>query len=387
MAAINRAAKDAWLIPAAILIGAVVLVACGSGDVGGRGLLAGTDTDQKSVSLKDIHFDLFTGSTISLFEITEEELLGLRDRIPPLDNPIYESALDATWLAPTDLVLGFIARDGQAYAYPARILNFHEIVNTELADEAIVITFCPLCRSGVIYDRHLGDRVLSFGNTSALYQSDLVMYDRETLSYWFQAGGEGIVGELSGLRLEAKPSTLTSWGQWLTMNPETLVLSRDSFGNPGYLAAYQRDPFLGIETHLNGGGFPFPVTDAALDDRLQPADLVLGIEVDSSSRTYPISELGNAAINETLNGTAVVIFALAEGPVVIAFSPELGDLKLTFQEEKGRFIDAETSSVWLISGTAISGPLAGEQLTPLPSRTTFWFAHVAAFPHTTIYGP
>ncbi len=374
-----------WIIWASLLIGAVVLVACSSGD-GGRGLLGGTDTDDHSIDLADIHFDLFNGNSIPLSEITEEDLLDLRDRIPPLDNPIYESALDATWLGPNDLVLGFIARDGQAYAYPAGILNFHEIVNTTIAGTPIVITFCPLCRSGVVYDRQLGERILSFGNTSALYQSDLVMYDRETLSYWFQAGGQAIVGELTGLSLKPKPSTLTSWAQRLAMNPQTLVLSRDTFGNPSYLEVYERDPFLGLETRLNGGGFPFPVTDAAIDDRLKPADLVLGIEIGSTSRTYAIAALGSSATNETLNGTPVVIFSLAEAPVAIAYSPELAGQELTFREENGRFIDAETGSVWLINGLAVFGPLEGVQLELLPSRTTFWFAHVAAFPDTTIFG-
>ena len=385
MASMNLTAIRPWFIQAGALMGAVVLVACSSGD-GGRGLLGGTNTDDHNVSLADIHFDLFNGASIPLSEIIEEEFLGLRDRIPPLDNPIYESALEATWLDPNDLVLGFIASDGQAYAYPAGILNFHEIVNTTIAGEPIVITFCPLCRSGVVYDRQLGDRVLTFRNTSALYQSDLVMFDRETLSYWFQAGGQAIVGELTGLSLKPKPSTLTSWAQWLAMNPRTLVLSRDTFGNPSFLEAYERDPFLDLETHLNGGSFPFPVTDAAIDDRLRPAELVLGIEVDSISRTYPIAALGDSATNETLNGTPVVIFALADGPVAIAYSPELADQELTFREENGRFIDAETGSVWLINGIAVSGPLEGEQLDLLASRTTFWFAHVAAFPNTTIFG-
>ena len=378
--------KRTLFVQAAISIGALLLAACSSGGGGGRGVLGGTDTDEHSVSLADIHFDSFDGSSIPLSMITEEDLLRLRDRIPPIDLPVYEAASDATWLSPSDLVLGFVARNGEPYAYPARILNFHEIVNTEIAGEAILISFCPLCRSGVVYDRRLGSQVLSFGNTSALFQSDLVMYDRETLSYWFQAGGEAIVGQLTGSRLEAKPSTLTSWAQWLAIYRDTMVLSRDSFGEPGYLVAYERDPFLGIESHLNGGGFPFPVTDAAIDERLKPAELVLGIEVGLVSRTYPLVELGDVAVNEMVNGRPVVIFALADGPVAIAYSPELADLKLTFHEKNGRFVDSETGSVWLLDGRAVSGPMVGKRLTPLASRTNFWFAHVAAFPDTTIFG-
>ncbi|MCH8994223.1 MAG: DUF3179 domain-containing protein [Chloroflexi bacterium] len=376
---------------ALVAVGALVAVACGSGGVApdatpttdpGRGVLAGTDTDRHNVALADIHFDTFIGGTIPLSEIDEATILALRDRIPPLDNPLYDPVEGGDWLSPDDLVLGYEATDGQAYAYPVKILNFHEIVNDELGGQAVLISYCPLCRSGIVYDRGLDGRVLSFANTSALFQSDLVMYDRETLSYWFQVGGEAIVGELAGARLEPLPSFTTTWSAWRDLHPDTLVLSRET----GFVRSYDRDVGAGLEDSINRGNYPFPVTDAALDGRLPPAALVLGVELGDEARAYPIETLGDAVVTDTFGDESVVVFNRADGPAAAAFRPEANGRSLTFELRGGRFVDRETESEWSLSGEAVAGPLAGQRLDQLPVRTTFWFAYVAAFPEVTVYG-
>ena len=246
----------------------------------------------------------------------------------------------------------------------------------------MLITFCPLCRSGVVYDRHLDGRLLSFGNTGALYQSDLVMYDKETLSYWFQVGGEAIVGELTGVRLEPLPSVMTTWEEWLALHPETLVLSLET----GFVRNYDVDIGIGIEDFINSGNFPFAVTDAAEDGRLPAATLVLGLELNGEARAYPIDELGDAATDDTLGGEEIVVFTSAPGRAAAAFRTQAGGRALTFELQDGRFVDRETGSEWSLAGEAISGPLAGQRLEPLPVRTTFWFAYVAAFPEVEVYG-
>ncbi len=374
-----------------LIAGALAVVACAGGVPGpdptptldpGRGVIGGTDTDRHSVSLADIHLDTFTGGSIPLSVIDEVSLLSVRDRIPPLDHPAYDPVAGGDWLAPDDSVLGYEAADGQAYAYPTKMLNFHEIVNDELGDVPVLISYCPLCRSGVVYDRRLDGQLLSFGNTSALYQSDLVMYDRETLSYWFQVSGEAIVGELTGARLEPLPSLTTSWAQWRSLHPQTLVLSRET----GFIRNYDRDPFVGYEDRVNRGAFPFPITDAARDDRLKPAALVLGVELNGEARAYPIEELGDAAIADVLGGEQIVVLSSAAGPSAAAFRPEAGGRELTFKLRDGRFVDRETGSEWSLAGEALSGELAGQRLEALPLRTTFWFAYVAAFPEATVYG-
>ena len=376
---------------ALLAVGTIVAVACGSSGLApnatpttdpGRGVLGGTDTDRHNVALSDIHFDSFTGGSIPLSEIDAATILALRDRIPPLDNPLYDPVEGGDWLSPDDLVLGYEAADGQAYAYPAKILNFHEIVNDELGGQAVLISYCPLCRSGIVYDRGLDGRILSFANTGALYQSDLVMYDRETLSYWFQVGGEAIVGELTGARLEPLPSVSTTWSEWRDLHPDTLVLSRET----GFVRSYERDIGTGLEEFINSGNYPFPVTEAAQDDRLPPAALVLGVELGGEARAYPIETLGDAVVTDTFGDEPVVVFNRANGPAAAAFRPEANGRSLTFELRGGRFVDTETESEWSLSGEAVAGPLAGARLTALPVRTTFWFVYVAAFPGVTVYG-
>ena len=374
-----------------VAFGALIAAACAGGGsptadptptLGpGRGVLGGTDTDRHSVALSAIHFDTFRGGTIPLSDIDEATLLSLRDAIPPIDQPRYEPAESVDWLAPSDLIVGYVAADGQAYAYPTSILNFHEIVNDELAGQQILISYCPLCRSAVVYDRNLGNRLLSFGNTSALFQSDLVMYDRETLSYWFQVAGEAIVGTLAGERLTPLPSVTTSWQQWRELHSDTMVLSRDT----GFLRDYGREPLAGLAERINEGGFLFPVTEAALDDRLEPATLVLGVELDGEARAYDIEALGDAATNDRIGSQRVVIFSRAEGPIAVAFRADEAGRELEFELSGGRFLDTETGSEWTLRGEAIAGELAGEQLEALPVRTTFWFAYVASFPDATVY--
>ncbi len=378
-----------WAVFAAGLMAlALLATACFGSDsepeLVGRGLLGGTDTDKLSVPLEDIHVDTFVSGSIPLSEIEEVALLGLRDAIPPIDNPKYTMMGEAAWLNAGDLVLGYVADDGQAYAYPARILDQHEIVNDELGGKSVLISFCPLCRSGIVYDRVLEDgQLLSFGNTSALYESDLVMYDRETLSYWFQVGGEAIVGDLTGARLVALPSVTSTWEQWQKLHPDTLVLSRDL----GFARNYDRNITLGLEDVINGGRFPFPVTDAAKDDRLEPAALVLGVEFGDDRRAYSLEQLGDVAINDTLGGERIAVFSKSEGPIAAAFLVEADGQGLTFEYRDGAFVDEETGSAWSLTGEALSGELAGSQLEPLAVRTAFWFSYVSAFPGVDLYEP
>ncbi|MCH8008919.1 MAG: DUF3179 domain-containing protein [Chloroflexi bacterium] len=381
------AIRPIGLAMAGLIAAGLLATACFGGDSApkliGRGLLGGTDTDKLNVPLEDIHVDTFVSGSVPLSEIDEVTLLALRDAIPPIDNPPYTTAGESGWLGSNDLILGYVADGGQAYAYPTRILDQHEIVNDELGGRAVLISFCPLCRSGIVYDRSLDGRLLSFGNTSALYESDLVMYDRETLSYWFQVGGEAIVGELTGARLVALPSVTTTWDQWRELHPGTLVLSRDL----GFARDYSRDITVGLEELINGGTFPFPVTDAARDARLEPAALVLGVERGDDRRAYVLEQLGDAAINDTLGGERIAVFSRSEGPVAAAFLAEADGQALTFRFRDGAYVDEATGSEWSLTGEALSGELAGAQLEPLAVRTAFWFSYVSAFPDVDLYKP
>jgi hypothetical protein len=334
------------------------------------------NVDRHVVPLEQIYFDTFGGRPVPLSEASEQLIERLRDAIPPIDRPRYGGAEAADWLDEDDLVLGYVAGDGGPYAYPLKILNYHEIVNEEFDGLPVLISYCPLCRSGIVYDRRLGERALTFGNTSALYESDLVMYDRETNSYWWQVAGLAIVGELAGQRLEPLPSTTMPWGEWRRLHPDTRVLTRET----GYDRPYERDPFQGLPEILDSGRTPFPTSDATRDGRLPPSEVVLGVEVGDSQAVYPLGQLGDAAVNDTVSGTRIVVFSSASGPAGAAFLTQAEGRALTFDHGRDGYRDRESGSTWDLSGRAIAGPLEGTQLTPLATRITFWYAYVAAFP-------
>ncbi|MGI9436571.1 MAG: DUF3179 domain-containing (seleno)protein, partial [Geminicoccaceae bacterium] len=129
-----------------------------------------------------------------------------KDGIPPIDEPVFVK-LEESDLPDIEPVIGVII-DDTARAYPLRILIWHEIVNDVIGDTPIAVTFCPLCNTGIVFDRRLGDEVLDFGTTGKLRNSDLVMYDRQTESWWQQFLGEGIVGEMTGQTLDTIPARL-----------------------------------------------------------------------------------------------------------------------------------------------------------------------------------
>ena len=334
-----------------------------------------------AVPLEDIHFDTFGAGAVTLAEASPQQIIDLLDRIPPIDDPVYRGRRDGRWMHDDDLVLGFVSPSGQPYAYPHKILNWHEIVNDQIDGVPLLVSYCPLCRSGVVYDRRVGGRTLTFSNTSALYDSDLVMVDRETSSYWWQVPGRAIVGTMTGSDLEPLASSTMPWARWRRLHPDTLVLSRDT----GFERDYSRDSFAGYDDAVAEGRFSFPVSAAARDDRLSAAETVIAVAVDDEIVVYPLDSLGNAAVNDRVGGAAVVVFSLARGPAGAAFDRTVGERILSFVRRDGAFRDRQTGSVWTLAGEASRGPMAGTRLTAIPSRTSFWFATIAAFPEAQVY--
>lgn len=376
-------------VAVAVLIIGLLAAACTGGDPDGEevarrdGSLGGVDLSIHNVPLEDIHFDTFDGGSVPLSEISEGRLLSLEDVIPPLDSPKYDDASSGDWLDDDDLIIGYRSAAGMAWAYPIKILNFHEIVNDDLDGTPVLISYCPLCRSGIVYDRRLDSRELTFSNTSALYENDLVMFDRETRSYWWQVAGEAIVGTLTGSGLDVLPSITTTWSAWKTQHPDTLVLSR----NTGYSRPYEREVFEGYRDSVNDEDFPFPVSGDALDGRLAPGDEVLGVTVKGESQAYPLRALGDAAVNDRLGGEPIVVFSSEDGPSGGAYSRMVDGEILTFEFDNGRYVDTQTGTEWNLSGTAVRGTHEGKRLEPLPSRYTFWFAYIAALPNAEVYTP
>jgi hypothetical protein len=166
-----------------------------------------------------------------------------KDGIPALDDPQFISASDETRIGDREAVIT-VELDGQRpRAYPIRYLTWHEIVNDDIGGVPVAVTFCPLCNSGITFDRRIDGRVLSFGVSGKLRFSDMVMYDRETQSWWQQAIGEGIVGEMTGVQLKALPTWMESWSEFKERNPDGLVMAQ-----PAWPRQYGRNPYVGYDS-------------------------------------------------------------------------------------------------------------------------------------------
>ena len=166
-----------------------------------------------------------------------------RDGIPPLDSPSFVSPDDAdAWLANREPVISF-ELNGEAKAYPLQILTWHEIVNDEVGGVPVIVTFCPLCNSAIVFDRRLDGVVLDFGTSGRLRNSDLIMWDRQTESWWQQLTGEAIIGTLTGHTLEFLPAPIVSWADFKAAHPAGQVLSQET----GFGRTYGRNPYAGYD--------------------------------------------------------------------------------------------------------------------------------------------
>jgi uncharacterized protein DUF3179 len=284
--------------------------------------LSGFDTSRHSIPVDEI----FSGGPA-------------KDGIPSLDKPLFTTADQAKgFLKDEDRVLG-LARNGQPKAYPIKILNWHEIVNDKIGGQAVVVTFCPLCGTGMVFDAKVNGQNLTFGVSGLLYQSDMLLYDRKTESLWSQIKTEAVTGPLTGARLKLLSSMQTSWGQWKNKHPKTLVLSQKT----GYHRDYDRDPYRGYATSER---LMFGVKNRNRD--FHPKERVIGVDLGGTVKAYPFSELAKAKqpLEDKLNGALV---------------------KITFDKK---------------SQTAVIRDAKGNEI---PSVVGFWFAWFAFHPDTEVF--
>lgn len=315
-----------------------------------------------------------------------------RDGIPPIDSPRFETITSADlWIEDLEPVI-LLDHEGEVRAYPLQILTWHEIVNDEVGGTPIAVTFCPLCNTALVFRRPTIDgEILTFGTSGNLRFSDLVMWDRQTESWWQQFTGEAIVGDLTGTKLESLPAAIISWDDFKSKYPDGQVLSVET----GFPRSYGRNPYTGYD-NVNSHPFAF-VGD--LDAALPAMARVVGISIDDGVGGAFSLELlqENQVLNETLGDLPVVLFwksgtasaldssSIADGRDVGTtgvFSARIDDQELTFTTlEDGLFLDQESGSTWDIFGDALDGPLAGSSLIPLPHHDTFWFAWAAFVPN------
>jgi len=319
-----------------------------------------------------------------------------KDGIPALKDPQFVSVSEAdTWLKPTEPVI-LVEVQGEAKAYPIQILIWHEIANDTIGGEPLVVTFCPLCNTAIAFKRTVNGEVLDFGTTGRLRYSNLIMYDRQTETWWQQATGEAIAGELTGTQLEFYPATIIAWKDFKISFPEGKVLSRET----GYLRDYGHNPYIGYDDVNNP---PFLYEGPPTPNQLPPVARVLTIDLNGEAVAYPYETLEQiGVVNDMVGDEAVVIFwqagtvspldsATTSGGhdvgAAAAFSRQLNGQTLSFTLSKGKITDEQTNSEWNVLGQAITGELKGKQLTPAVSINHFWFSWAAFKPETRIYAP
>jgi hypothetical protein len=166
-----------------------------------------------------------------------------RDGIPAILDPTFLQAVDETRLDDREPVMTFDPGDGPARAYPIRYLMWHEIVNDIVGEVPVAVTFCPLCNTGMVFDARLEDRTLTFGVSGLLRHADMIMYDHQSESWWQQALGEGIAGEMNGQTLRQLPAWMESWAAFRAAHPDGLVMDE-----PDWSRAYGTNPYRNYDT-------------------------------------------------------------------------------------------------------------------------------------------
>ena len=374
----------------------LIILMAGAWLLGAALIASADDGDCSPSSLRTVNWTTDFCQSIVDFE---EILVGnpVKDGIPSVTDPAMESiASAAEWLNQRSPVIA-VEIAGEARAYPLAILMWHEIANDELAEIPIAVTFCPLCNSSITFERQIGEEALEFGVSGLLRNSDLIMFDRGSESWWQQLTGEALVGDYAGTLLDIVPSQVISFGSFAQRHPDGHVMSRDT----GYNRQYGLNPYRDYDTEP---GRPF-LFRGEIDPRLDsPVDRVLAATIGDVAVAYPFDILrAERVINDVVADTPLAVFyqagvASALGDSVIDNARDTGTAGMyeaTLDDGSAlRFVnngdstfrDEATQSTWNAFGESIAGELEGSQLRWINAFPHFWFAWAAFHPATVVYG-
>ena len=351
---------------------------------------------------KDIPFDWRTDTTRHTVELSEIQVVLPRNSFPSIDYPKFIGKNEGMESFFEKEPVISVVLEGQAKAYPLNMLTMHEITNDTLAGRPILPTYCPLCNASVVYDRRLNydgkDYLLEFEVSGMLRNSDMVMADQETHSWWQQFTGEAIVGELAGAELTVIPSQVISVEDFFLRFPEGQILSPET--QTDAMERYGTNPYVNYDER-NGSPYERFFDTSKIDKRLEPMERVLDIPTKKGYKVYPFSIIAEkGVINDELEDDGVVIF-YKKGTVSVldekeiaasrdigsatAFYDTVKDQSLDFRKLGEHFVDQQTGSIWDITGGCIDGPMKGQQLRPIPHSNHFAFAFLRFHPDAEIY--
>lgn len=329
--------------------------------------------------------------------IRVEEIVwgGVRfDGIPALDRPPTLAAGEADYLAPDDPVFG-VEVNGDARAYPLRILDWHEMTNDVVGGVPVSLAYCTLCGAGVLYETQTSERTYTFGSSGFLMRSNKLMYDRQTQTLWNQLTGEPVLGPLADEKIDlaVRPLVVTTWRRWRRDHPSTRVLDVETgfdrpYENGAAYADYfsSDDPLFPVQTPLRG---------------LDAKEQVFALRVGDAPKAYPLDEvLSRGTINDRLGGQAVAVVS-SGGRVVVegrdvqtgrTSSYQAGAEVRAFARESHRFepagagvVEDERGRRWRVTESALLGP-GGERAPRLGGHLAYAFGWLSYFPQSEVFG-
>jgi len=302
--------------------------------------------------------------------------------IPPLDHPTVLAAAEADYLDDGNIVFG-ISVNGESRAYPKRILAWHEMALDTIGGDELTVVYCTLCGTVIPYESRVGGRLRVFGTSGFLYQSNKLMFDRETKTLWSSLDGTPAIGPLvgSGLRLAMRPVVTTTWGEWRALHPETTVLSLDT----GYARDYSEG--AAYATYFATDGLMFPVT--RFDGRLKNKAEVLALRLAPPDGGDPVRSVAVSAAylaerpvyHLDVEGTDLVVVTSAEGANRVY---EAGGHRFERLDGQGRAID-DAGRAWVVEEDQLRATFDDAARLPrVPAHRAFWFGWYAQYPDTIL---
>ena len=306
-----------------------------------------------------------------------------RDGIPSIDRPVMQLAADVPdrEILPNELIVG-VLHEGTIHAYSHNILNWHEVVNDSIDFNDFIVSYCPLTGSAMSWDADDSLTNTEFGVSGLLYNSNLILYDRNSGSRWSQMLQQSVQGS----RVREQPARIqvveTRWSTWQAMYPDSFVLTRVT----SYSRDYDAYPYANYRANEE---LLFPVERQ--DNRLHPKTRIIGIHGSTASKVYQVSGFGSTtqAINDQFDGQPIVAAGNSRSDIAVIFGRELADgTILTFtalDDQLPNILQDTEGNTWDVFGNAVSGPRAGERLPMTNSFTAFWFAWAAFFDSPEIH--
>ncbi len=347
-------------------------------------------------------FDWKTDLSKTDIDLSEVTVVVQKGAFPVLKNPKFIDRQKGLLTFISNEPVLVVNLSGEARAYPLNMLTIHEIANDQISDIKFLVTYCPLCNSGMVFDRNVAidDQTLTldFEVSGMLRNSDMIMFDKQTETWWQQLTGEGIAGKLNGVELKVIPSVVLSVADFFERYPQGKILSKE--GNGVNSKSYGQNPYVGYDA-LNGNPYGGFIKPEKLTRKLPNMERIVGLRINQKQLIYPFTELKKKKIvNDEFEGQKIVVFfksgtvsvldtyKISEGKDVgtaVIYKPIIEGQTLTFKEKKGYFYDVQTNSKWDITGKCLSGKHEGKQLEIEPHGIHLAFAWLAFYPNSEIY--